>query len=230
MSSASSHADPARASTTASTFHRVIDGFMAQTGDPDRHRHGRLAICPTSQAEFSRDAFRPRALSAWRRARAIRTASNSQFFITFADGSASSNGQYTVSSARSSPAWSFVEQHQEAADAASQWRNDRPRSHDPGARRCQNPLTIPFQREQEASDGRHQRPREHASSSKPPRVKRGRRRCDRTWRPTTLTHIKKLVARGFLRRDRLPPRHRRLHGPDRLPAPAPAPAARSTRT
>ena len=23
-------------------FHRVIDGFMAQTGDPDRHRHGRL--------------------------------------------------------------------------------------------------------------------------------------------------------------------------------------------
>ncbi len=23
-------------------FHRVIDGFMAQTGDPDGHRHGRL--------------------------------------------------------------------------------------------------------------------------------------------------------------------------------------------
>ena len=37
-------------------------------------------------------------------------------------------------------------------------------------------------------------------------------------------------ARGLLRRHRLPPRHRRLHGADRLPARAPAPAARNIPT
>ena len=35
--------------------------------------------------------------------------------------------------------------------------------------------------------------------------------------PGHVAHIKKLVVRGLLRRHRLSPRHRRLHGADRLP-------------
>ena len=35
-------------------FHRVIEGFMAQTGDPDRHRH-RAAWARRCKAEFSKE-------------------------------------------------------------------------------------------------------------------------------------------------------------------------------
>jgi peptidylprolyl isomerase len=64
-------------------FHRVIAGFMAQTGD------GRAATAP---AVRNIPTFRPnspmcRSNAAWSgwRARAIRTG-NSQFFIMYADG------------------------------------------------------------------------------------------------------------------------------------------------
>src|SRR6266571_4219362 len=72
-------------------FHRVIEGFMAQTGDPTGTGTGgsgqKLA------AEFSRE---PHLRGTVSMARAQNPDSgDSQFFICFAD-SASLNGQYTV--------------------------------------------------------------------------------------------------------------------------------------
>ena len=75
-------------------FHRVIDGFMAQTGDVQYRRHeGRLRrrarparaarSMPDLPAEFSKRAISSAARSAWR-ARRIPNSANSQFFIMFA--------------------------------------------------------------------------------------------------------------------------------------------------
>ena len=73
-------------------FHRVIDGFMAQTGDRDRQRHRRLAGARSAGGILAR-AFFPRLL-AWRGPNDPNSA-NSQFFIMFADA-ALLNGNYTV--------------------------------------------------------------------------------------------------------------------------------------
>ncbi|ODA68700.1 Peptidyl-prolyl cis-trans isomerase B [Methyloligella halotolerans] len=73
-------------------FHRVIDGFMAQTGDPTGTGMGGSDY-PDVPAEFSQEPFTRGTVGA---ARAQHPDSaNSQFFIMFADGPFL-NGQYTV--------------------------------------------------------------------------------------------------------------------------------------
>ena len=73
-------------------FHRVIDGFMAQTGDPTGTGMGG-SDKPDLKAEFSAAPFVRGTIGA---ARADNPDSaNSQFFIVFDDASFL-NGQYTV--------------------------------------------------------------------------------------------------------------------------------------
>ncbi|MEM9710210.1 MAG: peptidylprolyl isomerase [Pseudomonadota bacterium] len=82
-------------------FHRVIDGFMAQTGDVefgkssgDLSNAGRGgSALPDLQAEFS-DINYDRGIVGMARAQNPNSA-NSQFFIMFAEGNFL-NGQYTV--------------------------------------------------------------------------------------------------------------------------------------
>ena len=73
-------------------FHRVIEGFMAQTGDPRGNGTGGSDL-PNIPAEFSSVPFR-RGVVGMARAQDPNSA-NSQFFIMLAE-SASLNGQYTV--------------------------------------------------------------------------------------------------------------------------------------
>ena len=85
-------------------FHRVIDGFMAQTGDVKfgktggAHFNGSRAGMggsdkPDLKAEFSNTPHKRGTASMARSANP--NSANSQFFIMFADG-AFLNGQYTV--------------------------------------------------------------------------------------------------------------------------------------
>ena len=109
-------------------FHRVIDGFMAQTGDvehgdmEDGFNAGRAGTGGSRQpdlpAEFSRAAVRPRHGAAWR-ARRSPNSGNSQFFIMFKDGHFL-NGQYTV--------WGRVIGGMEHVDAIA--RGEPPRAPD----------------------------------------------------------------------------------------------------
>ena len=83
---------PARGFYNGLKFHRVIDGFMAQTGDPTGTGTGGSDL-PNVPAEFSKAPFKRGALGM---ARADDPNSgNSQFFICFAD-SDFLNGQYTL--------------------------------------------------------------------------------------------------------------------------------------
>lgn len=74
-------------------FHRVIEGFMAQTGDGQRFNGTGGSKYPNLQAEFSNVPFK-RGIVGMARAGDPNSA-NSQFFIMFADGSFL-NGKYTV--------------------------------------------------------------------------------------------------------------------------------------
>jgi peptidylprolyl isomerase len=73
-------------------FHRVIDGFMAQTGDPTGTGRGGSDL-PNLKAEFSDERF-VRGTLGMARSRSNDSA-NSQFFIMFAPGDFL-NGKYTV--------------------------------------------------------------------------------------------------------------------------------------
>jgi cyclophilin family peptidyl-prolyl cis-trans isomerase len=73
-------------------FHRVIPGFMAQTGDPTGTGTGGSDL-PNIPAEFSKAAFK-RGTVGMARAQSPNSA-NSQFFICFADAPFL-NGKYTV--------------------------------------------------------------------------------------------------------------------------------------
>lgn len=73
-------------------FHRVIDGFMAQTGDPTGTGMGGSDL-PDLKAEFNNAPFKRGVLGMARTADP--NTANSQFFIMFADGDWL-NGQYTV--------------------------------------------------------------------------------------------------------------------------------------
>jgi peptidylprolyl isomerase len=73
-------------------FHRVIDGFMAQTGDPTGTGAGGSNE-PDIKAEFTKEHF-ARGTLGMARAQDPDSA-NSQFFIMFADGGFL-DGQYTV--------------------------------------------------------------------------------------------------------------------------------------
>jgi peptidylprolyl isomerase len=73
-------------------FHRVIDGFMAQTGDPTGTGMGGSDL-PNLPAEFSAEPFK-RGILGMARAQDPNSA-NSQFFIMFGEAP-SLNRQYTV--------------------------------------------------------------------------------------------------------------------------------------
>ena len=73
-------------------FHRVIDGFMAQTGDPTGTGMGGSKL-PNIPAEFTPTPFK-RGTLGMARSQSPNSA-NSQFFICFGDA-AFLNGQYTV--------------------------------------------------------------------------------------------------------------------------------------
>jgi peptidylprolyl isomerase len=75
-------------------FHRVIEGFMAQTGDPTGTGTGGSSL-PDLPAEFSSYAYKRGTIGA-ARTQDPNTA-NSQFFICFTDDSCSFlTGKYTV--------------------------------------------------------------------------------------------------------------------------------------
>ena len=74
-------------------FHRVIAGFMAQTGDGERGNGTGGSQYPDLKAEFSQVPFK-RGIVGMARANDPNSA-NSQFFIMFADGPFL-NGMYTV--------------------------------------------------------------------------------------------------------------------------------------
>ena len=73
------------------TFHRVIDGFMAQTGCPNGDGTGRTGV--SIPAEFSNERF-VRGTVGMARTHEINSA-DSQFFICLAD-SEFLNGNYTL--------------------------------------------------------------------------------------------------------------------------------------
>ena len=74
-------------------FHRVIEGFMAQTGDGKNFNGTGGSKYPNLSAEFSNVPFK-RGIVGMARSASVDSA-NSQFFIMFAEG-ASLNGKYTV--------------------------------------------------------------------------------------------------------------------------------------
>ena len=74
-------------------FHRVIAGFMAQTGDGQNKNGTGGSKYPNLQAEFTPTPFK-RGIVGMARA-ASNDSANSQFFIMYADG-AFLNGKYTV--------------------------------------------------------------------------------------------------------------------------------------
>ena len=73
-------------------FHRVIDGFMAQTGDPKGNGTGGSSL-PNIPAEFSPAPFKRGTVGMARSGDP--NSANSQFFICLADAP-NLNGQYTV--------------------------------------------------------------------------------------------------------------------------------------
>jgi peptidylprolyl isomerase len=86
------------------TFHRVIPGFMAQTGDPSGDGSGGSKY-PDLPAEFSETPFKRGTIGAARTADP--NSANSQFFICFKDAP-HLNGAYTV--------WGQVTQGMELVD------------------------------------------------------------------------------------------------------------------
>ncbi len=75
-------------------FHRVIPGFMAQTGDPSGNGSGGSNY-PDLPAEFSPEPYKRGTVGAARTPDP--NSANSQFFICFTDtGCSSLNGEYTV--------------------------------------------------------------------------------------------------------------------------------------
>ena len=75
-------------------FHRVIAGFMAQTGDGQNGNGTGGSKLPDLKAEFSTVPFK-RGIVGMARKGNSNDSANSQFFFMFADGSFL-NGQYTV--------------------------------------------------------------------------------------------------------------------------------------
>ncbi|MBA2125202.1 peptidylprolyl isomerase [Hyphomicrobium methylovorum] len=75
-------------------WHRVMEGFMAQTGDPTGTGMGGSKL-PDLPAEFSQEPYKRGTVGAARTADP--NSANSQFFICFTDtGCSGLTGQYTV--------------------------------------------------------------------------------------------------------------------------------------
>jgi peptidylprolyl isomerase len=75
-------------------FHRVMDGFMAQTGDGEKFNGTGGSKYPNLKQEFSATPFKRGVVGMARRGDSVDSA-NSQFFICFAEASFLNN-QYTV--------------------------------------------------------------------------------------------------------------------------------------
>src|SRR6516165_2865645 len=75
-------------------FHRVMEGFMAQTGDGQNFNGTGGSKYPNLKQEFSNVHFKRAIVGMARRGDSVDSA-NSQFFIMFADASSLDN-QYTV--------------------------------------------------------------------------------------------------------------------------------------
>jgi cyclophilin family peptidyl-prolyl cis-trans isomerase len=75
-------------------FHRVIDGFMAQTGDGQNFNGTGSSKYPNLKQEFSSTPFKRGTVGMARRGDSVDSA-NAQFFICFGDASFLNN-QYTV--------------------------------------------------------------------------------------------------------------------------------------
>ena len=75
------------------TFHRVIAGFMAQTGDPTGTGDGGSKY-PDLPAEFTQEEFKRGSIGAARSQNP--NSANSQFFICFGAGCRQLTGQYTL--------------------------------------------------------------------------------------------------------------------------------------
>src|ERR1041384_3506051 len=75
-------------------FHRVMDGFMAQTGDGQKFDGTGGSKYPNLKQEFSSTPFKRGVVGMARRGDSVDSA-NSQFFICFGDASFLNN-QYTV--------------------------------------------------------------------------------------------------------------------------------------
>ena len=75
-------------------FHRVIDGFMAQTGDGEKFNGTGGSKYPMLKQEFSSTPFKRGTVGMARRGDSVDSA-NAQFFICFAEASFLNN-QYTV--------------------------------------------------------------------------------------------------------------------------------------
>jgi peptidylprolyl isomerase len=90
-------------------FHRVIDGFMAQTGDPQGTGAGGSNY-PDLPAEFTREVYKRGSVGAARTPDP--NSANSQFFICFGDGCRGLTGQYTL--------WGEVIQGMENVDKIAQ--------------------------------------------------------------------------------------------------------------
>jgi peptidylprolyl isomerase len=75
-------------------FHRVMDGFMAQTGDGQNFNGTGGSKYPNLKQEFSSVPFKRGTVGMARRGDSVDSA-NSQFFFMFGEA-ASLNGQYTV--------------------------------------------------------------------------------------------------------------------------------------
>jgi len=75
-------------------FHRVIDGFMAQTGDGQNFNGTGGSKYPNLKQEFSNVHFKRGIVGMARRGDSVDSA-NSQFFIMYADGTPL-DGKYTV--------------------------------------------------------------------------------------------------------------------------------------
>lgn len=73
-------------------FHRVIDGFMAQTGDPTGTGMGGSNL-PNIPAEFSREPYKVGSVGMARSSSP--NSANSQFFICY-EGCGPLTGQYTI--------------------------------------------------------------------------------------------------------------------------------------
>jgi len=87
-------------------FHRVIPGFMAQTGDPQGTGIGGSKL-PNLPAEFTKEVYKRGSIGAARTPDP--NTANSQFFICFGDGCRGLTGQYTL--------WGEVVEGMEHVDA-----------------------------------------------------------------------------------------------------------------
>ena len=98
-------------------FHRVIEGFMAQTGDPKGDGTGGSSL-PNLPAEFTREVYKRGSVGAARTMDP--NSANSQFFICFGDGCRGLTGQYTL--------WGEVVEGMENVDKIA--RGEPPRNPD----------------------------------------------------------------------------------------------------